>query len=132
MNGKEKINKKNKIGATFTDDGFSMGIAYILKLLDQYSAFDSLHWFQSVNAKFSSEEKAVKESRRKETDVKLDQTNTLTMKRLDQYRQEFELLYYSLSSARIFFRTDLEDLPIEVNKTPVEATASPDTGANAT
>ena len=125
MNGKEKINKRNKIGATFTDDGFSMGIAYILKLLDQYSAFDSLHWFQSVNNKFNSDETAVRESKRRETDVKLDQTNTLTMKRLDQYRQEFELLYYSLSSARIFFRTDLDDLPVEVEKAPVETVQPP-------
>lgn len=30
----------------------------------------------------------------------------LTQKRLDVYLQEFELLYFSLSSARIFFRAD--------------------------
>ncbi len=39
-------------------------------------------------------------------DEKLQQTMTLTVKRLDQYQQEFDLLYYSLSSARIFFRAD--------------------------
>ncbi|XP_014677471.1 PREDICTED: WASH complex subunit 7-like [Priapulus caudatus] len=45
---KEKMTKKNKVGAAFTDDGFAMGVAYILKLLDQSRKFDSLHWFQSV------------------------------------------------------------------------------------
>ena len=51
---KEKINKKNSIGSAFTDDGFAMGIAYILKLLDQYHEFDSLHWFDSVKEKFNA------------------------------------------------------------------------------
>lgn len=40
-------------------------------------------------------------------DEKLHQTTTLTLKRLAQYQQEFDLLNYSLSSARIFFRGDL-------------------------
>ncbi|PFX13788.1 WASH complex subunit 7 [Stylophora pistillata] len=52
---KEKLTKKNKIGASFTDDGFVMGVAYILKLLDQYKEFDSLHWFQSVQDKYEKE-----------------------------------------------------------------------------
>ena len=55
MSCKEKVNKKNKVGASFTDDGFVMGLAYILKLLDQYKEFDSLHWFQSVREKYQRE-----------------------------------------------------------------------------
>ena len=55
MSCKEKVNKKNKLGASFTDDGFVMGLAYILKLLDQYKEFDSLHWFQSVREKYQKE-----------------------------------------------------------------------------
>ena len=55
MSCKEKVNKKNKVGASFTDDGFVMGLAYILKLLDQYKEFDSLHWFQSVREKYQKE-----------------------------------------------------------------------------
>ena len=38
----------------FGNDFFA-GIAYILKLLDQYRAFDSLHWFQSVTEKYTRE-----------------------------------------------------------------------------
>ena len=55
MSCKEKVNKKNKIGASFTDDGLVMGIAYVLKLLDQYNEFDALHWFASVNDKYNKE-----------------------------------------------------------------------------
>ncbi|KAG5273076.1 hypothetical protein AALO_G00147380 [Alosa alosa] len=106
---KEKLNKKNKGGAAFTDDGFAMGVAYILKLLDQYQEFDSLHWFQAVRDKYLKEMNAVvKEQNVQATsqDEKLMQTMNLTQKRLDIYLQEFELLYFSLSSARIFFRAD--------------------------
>uniref|UniRef100_A0A671RC46 WASH complex subunit 7-like n=1 Tax=Sinocyclocheilus anshuiensis TaxID=1608454 RepID=A0A671RC46_9TELE len=106
---KEKLSKKNKVGAAFTDDGFAMGVAYILKLLDQYQEFDSLHWFQAVREKYMKEMNAVvKEQNVQSTsqDEKLMQTMNLTQKRLDIYLQEFELLYFSLSSARIFFRAD--------------------------
>ena len=34
---------------------FLAGVAYILKLLDQYYEFDSLHWFQAVRFKFRTE-----------------------------------------------------------------------------
>jgi len=32
-----------------------VGVAYILKLLDQYHEFDSLHWFQSVRERYMKE-----------------------------------------------------------------------------
>ena len=35
--------------------GFLAGVAYILKLVDQYHAFDSLHWFESVRIKYRAE-----------------------------------------------------------------------------
>eukprot|EP01137_Pigoraptor_chileana_P013132 Opistho-2@66313 len=110
LSGKEKLAKKNKAGATFTDDGFAMGVAYILKLLDQSLQFDSLHWFQSVTDKYEQEKIKLTESRKKgKDDEKLQQTMVLTMKRLETYQQEFELLYYSLSGARIFFRAKKSD-----------------------
>ncbi|KAK3730652.1 hypothetical protein QZH41_008272, partial [Actinostola sp. cb2023] len=104
---KDKLSKKNKVGAAFTDDGFVMGVAYILKLLDQYHEFDSLHWFQSVKDKYVREKREVQASlERGVKDEKLQQTMNLTLKRLSTYQQEFELVYFSLNSARIFFRAD--------------------------
>eukprot|EP01136_Pigoraptor_vietnamica_P005657 Opistho-1_new@37581 len=108
--GKEKVGKKNKAGATFTDDGFAMGVAYILKLLDQSLQFDSLHWFQAVTDKYEQEKAKLMESRKRgKDDEKLQQTIPLTLKRLETYQLEFELLHYSLSGARIFFRARKSD-----------------------
>ena len=36
-------------------DGVYLGVAYILKLLDQYRDFDSLHWFDAVRESFHNE-----------------------------------------------------------------------------
>ena len=55
LSAKEKLSKKNKHGAAFTDDGFAIGVAYILKLLDLYAPFDALHWFQSCKDYYTQE-----------------------------------------------------------------------------
>ncbi|KAL0880714.1 hypothetical protein ABMA27_001929 [Loxostege sticticalis] len=100
---KDKMTKKNKAGAAFTDDGFAMGIAYILKLLDQDSDFESLHWFDSVWKHISAERKTLEEQKNKGS-VQLQQALALTEKKIKTIEEEFKLLYYSLTSARIFFR----------------------------
>ena len=65
------------------------GIAYILKLLDQYNEFDSLHWFQSIREKYVKEKQNLKEQKDNSSkdDEKLQQTMTLTERRLDIFQQ---------------------------------------------
>ncbi|CAG2103931.1 unnamed protein product [Medioppia subpectinata] len=109
---KEKMTRKNKVGAAFTDDGFAMGVAYILKLLDQFNDFDSLHWFSSVSDKINAE---INEANRQSaananSDVKLTQTTSLTIKRLENLQKEFDLLEYSLTSSRILFKATPESV----------------------
>lgn len=63
-----------------------LGVAYILKLLDQYQEFDSLHWFQSVREKYVKEIRAVAKQQNVQSanqDEKLLQTMNLTHKRLE-------------------------------------------------
>uniref|UniRef100_A0A1B0D0L9 WASH complex subunit 4 n=1 Tax=Phlebotomus papatasi TaxID=29031 RepID=A0A1B0D0L9_PHLPP len=104
---KDRIGKKNRQDAVlFTDDGFVMGLAYILKILDQIDEFNSLHWFRAVKVKYMAEKDKIILQRKNmghSDDVKLHQTLALTEKRIHIFQQEFELLYYNLSSAKIFF-----------------------------
>ncbi|CAO1421142.1 unnamed protein product [Diamesa serratosioi] len=108
LTSKDKLNKKNKDGALFTDDGFAMGLIYVLKLLDQISEFNSLNWYKSIKLKIKNDREKIAVQRRKmeanEKDEKLSQTLLLSEKRLNAFQQEFELLFYNLSSAKIFFQ----------------------------
>ena len=50
--GKEKIQSKNKnTGGFISDDGFALGVAYLLKVLGQVDKFSSLNWFESMEKK---------------------------------------------------------------------------------
>lgn len=112
---KENMNKKTKeLGTCFTDDGFAMGLAYILRLLNQNTEFDSLSWFKAVHQKFSSELDQLAKLREEYSsgnntsnmnyDVKLQQTLALSEKRINVILYEFDLLYCNLNSAKIFFQ----------------------------
>lgn len=103
ISNKEKMFRKNQTGAAFTDDGFAMGIAYINALLNQSSELDGLHWFKTVEQHISDEKQAA-ESKNDHGDEKLQQTRALTLKRLGERSAEFQLLCYSLSGARVFFK----------------------------
>ncbi|KAK2588010.1 hypothetical protein KPH14_004084 [Odynerus spinipes] len=103
ISNKEKMFKKNQTGGAFTDDGFAMGVAYINALLDQSAELDGLHWFETVENHINTE-KLSAESKDDHGDEKLQQTRALTLKRLEERSAEFQLLYYSLSGARVFFK----------------------------
>ena len=100
------MKKKAKVEFAFTDDGFAMGLAYILRVLDQTAGCDALHWWSGVRRKFISEREAVERQRGGSTaaDAKLLQTLSLTLARLQQMQKEFELLYLNVNSARVFFK----------------------------
>ena len=111
LGAKERLGKKNKERAAFTDDGFAMGIAYILKLTDQEGAFAALHWFKSVAAHFAHGRKEIEDQRNNTKlmkDEKLRQAQELTLKRLQVNQQEFDLLRFGIVSAQIFFRSRSE------------------------
>ena len=79
-----------------------LGLAYILKLLDQYTQFDGLHWFQSVRRKYEidikSQDVGDQKSRRVTSvteEEKLQQTKALALKRIKIYQRvsDFSCLY---------------------------------------
>ena len=68
------------------------GLAYILKLLDQNSQFDALHWFMSVKRKYYSDRKKQQDGGgggKANTDEyeKSQQTKSLAMTRINIYER---------------------------------------------
>ncbi|KAA0192452.1 hypothetical protein HAZT_HAZT003737 [Hyalella azteca] len=107
VTAKDLLNKRSKTGAAFCMDGFAMGIAYLLSVLDQGTAFDAMHWWSGVRRHFISQREKVERQRNSALasgDTKLAETLALTLTRLREQQQEHELLYLTVSSARGFFR----------------------------
>lgn len=105
ITAKEGLSKKNRTIMTFTDDGFVMGVAYLLHTLKQYCNFDSLQWFQSVHERNQvvRQDLITQLADSPKDDLKLNHTLNLSLKRLDVYEREFQNLYYNLYSAQVLF-----------------------------
>lgn len=101
---KDKLVKKSAQDFMFTDDGFAIGVAYVLKLLDQNSKFDALHWFDAV-AQYYRDAKAEKErelQQKKRTKESYDSI-MYQLKNIKARFHEYQLLRFSFTSAKIFF-----------------------------
>lgn len=53
------LQSKRQVSGVFTEDGFALGVAYILAVLRQESRFKSLHWFDSVNMKLKADKESL-------------------------------------------------------------------------
>ena len=103
LEAKERLAKGARSGALFTEDGFAMGVAFLLKLLDLNGAFDALYWWEAVAERAQTDLTAA-EQQGGAADDKLQQAIGLTLTRLRRSRREHDLLFYNLAAARVFFR----------------------------
>ena len=108
-----------------------MGLAFITRTLDQWKQFDSLHWFESVENMSRAERdeltQQMQESKKKKSSGLTAEEYQHRMKLNQQRLMEFELLNYSINSARVFFITDEG----EANKEEEKKEEAPSTGSTA-
>ena len=99
INARENLKKKNKMdeGAYFSDDGFMIGVCYLLKLFSADKKFDSLSWFPSVINYYKEKSIARK------NDKNSQGVDTLNERQITSYKEQFELQYFTYTSASILF-----------------------------
>jgi WASH complex subunit 7 len=110
-NSKDRMEKSVKgSDSFFSDDGFSVGCAYILAILKQDRAFDSLHWWDSVATQHREELAAYKAEAASLGKAKadLDRKEELAFKarRIIAAQEEYDSLFFAFSGARLFFKVD--------------------------
>jgi WASH complex subunit 7 len=113
-NAKDRLEKTVKGSeAYFTDDGFALGLAYILAILKQDRAFESLHWWDAVSRHHAEElaRCAAELATLGKSKPDADKREELEFKRrrIAIERREFEALYYAYRGGRSFFREAAED-----------------------
>lgn len=111
--GKERIQTKNKnVGGFISDDGFPVGVAYLLKILDQSNKFQQLNWFESMLTKLKNDHKDIQERSdlyKDEQATGLEQENDkleweMSRRRVNILTREYEMLNFTFSGASILFK----------------------------
>lgn len=72
--GRNKLKQNNNKEAFISDDGFALGIAFLLRIFGIDEAFRGLNWFESIEAKLEKDIDVVKKKQEK----------------MAQYRKEFQ------------------------------------------
>jgi WASH complex subunit 7 len=80
------LQSKRQVSGVFTEDGFALGIAYILAVLRQEPRFKSLHWFDSVNEKLKADKESLdlQKAKRKKNEEELQGLQTAIAKLMTQ------------------------------------------------
>lgn len=109
INCKERLSSRSaaaRFGALISDDGFSMGCAFLLTVLKQTRDLARLEWFRQVRCKLAEDrqeiERRMRDSRYEES---LRLTSSVTLKRLARLESEYTGLDYTISSALLFLRS---------------------------
>jgi hypothetical protein len=96
MQTKNTLRTKNMSHVFFCEDGFAVGLAYILRLLKQSDKFTGLNWFESVIGKHEKD---------KQTKATANSTEyKMIILRAEAYQKEFEGLFYSFIAAQQYFK----------------------------
>jgi WASH complex subunit 7 len=100
INARENLMKKNKTeeSSYFSNDGFMVGICYLLKIFSCDKKFESLNWFPSVLNTYKNKQNSKQKNNKSSAGL-----DTLNERQTADYKEQFEILYFTYTSATILF-----------------------------
>lgn len=98
MQAKNTLSTKNMTRVYFCDDGFAVGLAYLLRILKQNDKFAGLNWFKSVIEKHAHDKPPKDKTQSAEFSMR--------MRKAEAYQKEFEWLFYSFVAAQRYFKDE--------------------------
>ena len=105
IRGKDRIFKRNNKDAFISDDGFALGVAYLLKILNLHHSFDTLNWFRHMQEKFAKDldylqQKMESLGQAATGTDEADQTeDQMSFNRIKGLQREFEMLGFCFSAS---------------------------------
>ncbi len=111
---KEKLLKKSSKGGYISDDGFIIGLTFLIEILEQRDSVREIHWFSEVKVKIKEEVKSLEEKivqlsegiASKENIYKDDESIEvgLYLRQKKGFLDEFELLENGYKAAQVLFK----------------------------
>lgn len=108
------MSKNKNVGGFISDDGFPLGIAYLLKILNQSEKFAGLNWFNSMIHKLDKDHESAQRREKEFRDMpdmnmgmtedyqKLDAE--MSRRRINRMKEEYEMLNFCFSASSILFK----------------------------
>lgn len=110
---KERVHSRSansRLGALLCDDGFALGVAFLLTVLKQVDSLVEMHWSEQVKMKIHQDiEEIEKRLANPQLEESLKQTAVMSMKRLKKLEIEYDILKHTLDGALLLFRDTKTD-----------------------
>ena len=116
VDGRNKLRNTNNKHAFISDDGFALGVAFLLKILGIDEAYKGLNWIESIQSKLNEDidlhqkkqERMQKYKKEFQQNVYEDEDNrdeeAMFIKQKQDTLQEYTMLSYQMSASAILFK----------------------------
>ena len=115
--GRAKLKQNDIQNAFISDDGFAMGVAFLLRILRIHDEFNSLNWFDSIEIKLNKDLEMAKKKQEKaaqmqkirnQDNIYKDEDDEVeeqqSVRKTESEKQEYALLKYVLNASAILFK----------------------------